>query len=193
MTADLDLTRKIRTIYAASRKIYGAPRIHAELKSEGVAIGKKRVARLMGAARLVGVTRRRSVTTTRRDPDHRPANDLVRTNFFAEKPNELWVADITFVPTLRGVVGSGLKLVDSGQGFVQERLIMSSQGLQRFPVTALSCADIATPRLEPILLGSMSANGPSRMEIVDDHSVRVPLAMLQQRQTGLGHGLLASP
>ncbi len=42
------------------------------------------------------------MTTTRRDPEHRPANDLVRRNFFAEKPNELWVADITFLPTLAG-------------------------------------------------------------------------------------------
>lgn len=67
-----------------------------------MAIGKKRVARLMKAAGIVGASRRRSVTTTRRDPEHRPAHDFVRQNFFAEKPNELWVADITFVPTLTG-------------------------------------------------------------------------------------------
>jgi len=101
-TADIDLTRKIRTIHAASRKTYGAPRIHAELKADGVAIGKKRVARLMGAAGLVGASRRRNIATTKLDPDHRAANDLVRRNFFAEKPNELGVADITFVPTLAG-------------------------------------------------------------------------------------------
>jgi putative transposase len=99
---DIDLTRKIRTIHGASHKTYGEPRIHAELKAEGVAIGQKRVARLMRAAGLVGASRRRSVTTTKRDPDHRPAHDLVRRNFFVEKPNELWVADITFVPTLAG-------------------------------------------------------------------------------------------
>jgi len=101
-SADLDLTRKIRTIHAASRGAYGAPRAHAEFKAEGVAIDKKRVARLMQAAGLVGAGRRRSVTTTRRNPEHRPANDLVRRNSFAEKPNELWVADITFAPTLAG-------------------------------------------------------------------------------------------
>ena len=99
---DVDRTRKIRTIHGASHKTYGAPRIHAELKADGVAIGKKRVARLMGAAGLVGASRRRSVKTTKRDPNHRPAHDLVRRNFFVEKPNELWVADITFVPTLAG-------------------------------------------------------------------------------------------
>lgn len=64
-TADVDLTRQIRTIDAASRKTYGAPRVHAEFKAEGIAIGKKRVARLMSAAGLVGASRRRSITTTR--------------------------------------------------------------------------------------------------------------------------------
>ena len=101
-TADLDLTRRIRTIHAASRGTYGAPRVHAEFKADGIAIGKKRIARLMQAAHLVGASRRRSITTTRRDLEHRPANDLVRRNFFVEKPNELWVADITFLPTFAG-------------------------------------------------------------------------------------------
>ena len=66
-------------------------------------IGKKRVARLMRAATIVGVSRRRSAPkTTMRDPAHRPATDLVRRNFVADAANELWVADITFVPTLVG-------------------------------------------------------------------------------------------
>ncbi|MFM8750597.1 IS3 family transposase [Rhabdaerophilum sp.] len=101
-SADLDLTRRIRTIHASSRGTYGAPRVHAEFKAEGMAIGKKRVTRLMKAAGIVGASRSRSMKTTRRDPDHHPANDLVRRNFFVAKPNELWVADITFVPTLAG-------------------------------------------------------------------------------------------
>ncbi|WP_334151209.1 IS3 family transposase [Hyphomicrobium sp.] len=58
-TADLDLIRKIRTIHAASRGTYGAPRVHAEFKADGIAIGKKRIARLMQAAHLVGASRRR--------------------------------------------------------------------------------------------------------------------------------------
>jgi putative transposase len=102
-TANADLTRRIRTIHAGSRGTYGAPRVHAELKAEGVDIGKKRVARLMQAAAIAGVSRRRRApTTTRRDRDHHPASDLVRRNFVAEGPNELWVADITFLPTVVG-------------------------------------------------------------------------------------------
>ncbi len=66
-------------------------------------IARKRVARLMRASALAGVSRRRSrPVTTRRDPQRPPAHDLVRRNFVAERPNVLWVADITFVPTAAG-------------------------------------------------------------------------------------------
>ena len=101
-TADADLTRRIRTIHAASRGTYGAPRVHAELQADGVAIAKKRVARLMRIAAMAGVSRRRTVRTTRSDPKHRPAGDLVRRNFAVDAPNQLWVADITYVPTMAG-------------------------------------------------------------------------------------------
>ena len=101
--ADADLTRHIRTIHAGSHGTYGAPRIHAELKANGLSVGRKRIARLMRAAGIAGVSRRRSAPiTTRQATDHHPASDLVRRNFMAERPNELWVADITFVPTLAG-------------------------------------------------------------------------------------------
>jgi putative transposase len=101
-TADQDLLRRIRTIHAASRSTYGAPRVHAELQAEGVAIAKKRVARLMKTAGITGVSRRRSIRTTHANPADRPASDLVRRNFFVEAPNQLWVADITFIPTMVG-------------------------------------------------------------------------------------------
>jgi hypothetical protein len=100
--ADDALLRRLRTIHAVSRGTYGAPRVHAELRAEGRAVGKKRVARLMRAAGIVGVSRRRGVITTRRDRDARPAPDLVDRNFTANRPNQLWVADITYVPTAAG-------------------------------------------------------------------------------------------
>ena len=100
--ADDALLRRVRTIHAVSRGTYGAPRVHAELRAEGRAVGKKRIARLMRAAGIVGVSRRRGVITTRRDRDARPAPDLVDRNFAADRPNQLWVADITYVPTVAG-------------------------------------------------------------------------------------------
>ena len=91
---DAALTERIRAAHAASKGTYGAPRIHAELAAQGVHIGKKRVARLMRAAGLAGVSRRRGVITTRRDGD-RQAPDLVDRNFSVDRPNSLWVADIS--------------------------------------------------------------------------------------------------
>ena len=99
---DEQLQQRIRTIHLLSRQTYGAPRIHAELQEEGTRIGRKRVARLMKAADLQGVHRRRRTTTTRRDRTARPAPDLVDRKFFAAGPNVLWVADITYVPTWSG-------------------------------------------------------------------------------------------
>ena len=100
---DAVLMRRIRTIHVTSHETYGVPRVHAELLAEGEKHGRKRIARLMRAAGIVGVSRRRAgVTTTRRDKDARPAPDLVDRDFSASAPNQLWVADITFVPTVSG-------------------------------------------------------------------------------------------
>jgi putative transposase len=75
--ADAALLKRIPTVHAVARGTYGAPRIHAESQADGEAVGRKRVARLMRAADLAGVSRRRGVVTTRRDRDARPAPDLV--------------------------------------------------------------------------------------------------------------------
>ena len=100
---DAELLRRIRTIHASSRGVYGAPRVHAELREEGARHGRKRVARLMREAGLVGASHRRGgPVTTRRDREARPAPDLVDRDFAASGPNALWVADITFVPTATG-------------------------------------------------------------------------------------------
>jgi putative transposase len=100
--ADQALLAQIRTIHDRSRGTYGTPRVHAELAAQGVHIGRKRVARLMQAAGLVGVSRRAFVTTTRRDPAARPAPDLVQRLFTAGGPDRLWVADITYIATWAG-------------------------------------------------------------------------------------------
>jgi putative transposase len=98
---DAVLLSHIRAAHAASHGTYGAPRIHAELRENGVRVGRKRVARLMAAAGLTGVSRRRFVRTTVRGGG-RQAPDLVERKFAADKPDLLWVADITYVPTAAG-------------------------------------------------------------------------------------------
>ena len=101
--ADEALLKRVRTVHASSREIYGALRVHAELRGREEKHGRKRIARLMRQAGLVGASHRSGgPVTTRRDQDARPAPDLVDRKFTAPGPNQLWVADITYVPTAAG-------------------------------------------------------------------------------------------
>lgn len=101
---DERLKRRILAAWTKSDRTYGAPRLHAELRlAGGVKVGKKRVARLMRELEIQGVSRRRGrVRTTIPDKRAAPAPDLVNRNFTAARPDETWVADITYVPTNEG-------------------------------------------------------------------------------------------
>jgi putative transposase len=99
---DAVLTKRIKAVHEFSRGTYGCPRVHAELRATGERVGRKRVARLMRAIGLEGVSRRRRRGTTRRDRTARPVPDLVERDFTASGPDRLWVADITYIPTWSG-------------------------------------------------------------------------------------------
>jgi putative transposase len=98
------LLKAIEEIHSASRRTYGAPRVHAELRVEGWHVGRKRVARLMRDAKLVGVHRRRRAPGQPRSASEHGgvAPDLVRRHFATDAPDRLWVADITDLPTGEG-------------------------------------------------------------------------------------------
>ena len=101
---DTRLKEQIRRVYADSHELYGAPKIHMELKlAGGVAVGRKRVARLMRELGICGVSKRRS-TRRRQSPraEAQAAPDLVKRRFSATAPNQLWVADITYIETWEG-------------------------------------------------------------------------------------------
>jgi putative transposase len=99
---DAALTALIRKMHHASRRTYGAPRVHAELLDQGFAVSQKRVARLMRLQGLQGASHRRWIRTTVRQEKARPAPDLVKREFTAPAPNRLWVADITYIPAWEG-------------------------------------------------------------------------------------------
>ena len=100
---DIGLTAKIHEIHRRSRGAYGAPNIHAELAdAHGIRVGCKRVARLMRAAGLCGVMPKRFVTTTVRADTQPLSDDRVQRQFKADGPDQLWVADITYIPTWAG-------------------------------------------------------------------------------------------
>jgi putative transposase len=100
---DAWLSEKIKQIHRDSRGVYGAPRIHAELRLEhGIRVGRKRVARLMKAAAIAGIKPRKRWQTTIRVPGVEPATDLVERDFRRDRPNLLWVADITYLRSGEG-------------------------------------------------------------------------------------------
>ena len=108
---DEELTSRIRQVHQASRGTYGAPRVHAEMTlGQGLRCGRKRVARLMRAAGLAGVHRRRHRGITHRDPRRPLFPDRVQRNFTPPGPNQLWVADLTQHRTAEGWLYAGVVL-----------------------------------------------------------------------------------
>jgi putative transposase len=101
---DASLAPLIGRVFAGSLETYGSPRVHAELRdAHGIRVGRKRVARLMRQLELEGISRRgKRRCTTIPDPAAAPAADLVGRRFTAARPNELWLADITYLPTREG-------------------------------------------------------------------------------------------
>ena len=100
---DAQLVTQLLFFHARSDGTYGRPRLWKDMREDAQRpISRKRVRRLMRQAGIVGVHRRRGTRTTVRAVDGAPSADLVQRNFTATAPNQLWVADITYVPTWSG-------------------------------------------------------------------------------------------
>jgi putative transposase len=103
--ADLDeayLANVSYDIWKKSKRRYGVPRVTAALAKQGARVNDKRVARLMGQLGIEGISGRRKIKTTRRDPSHVPSADLVERDFSAQQPDELWLTDLTYIATDEG-------------------------------------------------------------------------------------------
>jgi putative transposase len=100
--SDAWLLGRIRGIHDRARGVYGAPRVHAQLRHEGVRVGRKRVERLMRQADLSGLITKKRGRTTIRVPGVRTAPDLVDRHFNPTTPDRLWCSDITYVRTWEG-------------------------------------------------------------------------------------------
>lgn len=104
LISDAILGARIKTIFTAERGCYGAKRITAELKDQAdhEPVNHKRVARIMRSLNLFGYTKKRKVTTTVSDKTKTVFPDLVGRKFTAEKPNQVYVGDITYLPIADG-------------------------------------------------------------------------------------------
>jgi putative transposase len=104
-TADELLRAEIVRVHAASRKTYGRPRIHAELREQGMKVGAKRIARLMKISGIQGVRPRRFVHTTNSKHPHPIAENVLARTFDPNViggVNRVWAGDITYLPTREG-------------------------------------------------------------------------------------------
>src|SRR5919202_5457933 len=100
---DRRVGERIAAIVAASRRTYGSPRVHAELRAEGVRVGRERVARLMREGGLTVARRRRRVPRTTDSRHDLPvAPNLLDRKFAADRPDTVWLADISYIPTGEG-------------------------------------------------------------------------------------------
>jgi putative transposase len=98
-----ELTAKVRLVHEASRRIYGSPKIRAELLRQGVKLNRKTVARIMRESSITSkVTRKFKVRTTDSNHDHPVAENVLDRKFTAEKPDAAWLCDITYIPTGEG-------------------------------------------------------------------------------------------
>jgi putative transposase len=100
---DAIMTQVLMALWVTNRKVYGAHKLWKAARRAGHDIGRDQVARLMRQMGIQGVSRRRKVFTTRQDPDATRAPDLVERDFTADRPDALWVTDLTYVPTRSGM------------------------------------------------------------------------------------------
>ena len=98
----MELKQKITKIYQKNRQRYGSPRIYQQLLREGYSIGKKRVERLMQELDIQAVAKKKYKATTDSKHSKPVAENLLKRDFTPDKPNNSWVADITYIPTAEG-------------------------------------------------------------------------------------------
>jgi transposase InsO family protein len=100
--ANRELVKKIEVVYNDSYETYGSPRVSFELKAQGETCSENRVARLMRLRGLQARQVRRYKSTTRRNKKHPVAPNILKRDFAAERPDQKWLTDITYIPTREG-------------------------------------------------------------------------------------------
>jgi transposase InsO family protein len=100
--ANQELAEKIEAVYNENHGVYGSPRIYRELKGQGLACSENRIARLMRLRCIKAKQSRRFKTTTKRDKAHPVAPNLLKRDFETDRPDQKWLADITYIATQEG-------------------------------------------------------------------------------------------
>jgi hypothetical protein len=168
-----------------SRATYGAPRIHQELPAADIHVGRKPIARLMNAAGLAGLSRRKWMVTIVRDQNAGPAPDLLERNFVAPAPDCLWVADITYIPTWSGLLYLAVVL-----DAFNRRIVGQAMATHRRTALVLEALNLAIGRRRPAAVIHHSEHGSQgRFK----RSSQIGMTIQKRRSDRSGRAALRSP
>jgi len=172
------LLAAIRRVYQASRQTYGSPRIHAALQQQGSTASRKRIARLMKQHGLAAKrTRQKHPVTTRHDPGARAAPNLLAQDFTASHPNEIWLANITYIETVEGWlylavvmdlfsrVIVGWSMADHLQATLVEQALLMALGRRRPTEDLLHHSDQGSQYTSALI-----------QALLDDHHIQVSMS-----------------
>ena len=140
--ANRRLLVEIQAVYRRSRQTYGSPRIHADLKAQGHACGKHRVARLMRTHGIVSRHKRKFKATTNSRHTHPVAPNLLQRQFTVSAPNRWWVSDITYISTQEGWLYLAVTLDLYHRkvvGWAMDRWMTQQLALDAFTMAATTC------------------------------------------------------
>jgi transposase InsO family protein len=172
---DAELKAQIAAVHEKSRSTYGSPRVHAELRSKGVRVGKKRVERLMREDGIKARQKRRFRRTTDSNHTHPIAPNVLDRQFTVTSPNKVWVTDVTYIPT------------DEGWLYLAAILDLFSRRVVGWATSATNDRTLALDALELALRARRPAAG------LLHHSDRgSPYASEDYRQALRQRGLVAS-
>lgn len=176
--ANEELLAAIRQVYETSRQTYGSPRIKAALKHQGISAGRNRIARLM---RLHGLAakrpRRKRPLTTQRTPGAKVAPNRLAQHFVAFRPNDVWLADITYIETVEGWLYLaavmdlfsraivGWSMADHLQATLVEQALLMALGRRRPTEDLLHHSDQGSQYTSALILS-----------LLDDHQIQVSMS-----------------
>jgi transposase InsO family protein len=150
LARDVELRVEIERVWKENQSVYGARKVWKQMKREGIEVARCTVERLMAAMGLQGVVRGRAFKcTTIIDEDAQRPADLVRRDFTADRPNRLWVADLTYVATWAGFVYVAFVIDAFSRRIVGWRV--SSSLRSDFAIDALEQALAARPDLDGLV------------------------------------------
>ena len=168
-SASKRLLERIKTVHKDSRETYGVGRVHGQLIAEGASCNRKRVARLMKDAEIRSKRRKKYKATTDSNHNHPVAANIINRNFTVDAPNQVWLSDITYIPTEEGWL-----YLAAVKDLFQKKIVGWSMGERITKELAISALEMAINRRHPQAglihhsdRGSQYASGDYQQKLLD--------------------------